>query len=321
MESSVSKKNPVTVESIESAKIRVEPYIYETPLLKSESINRTIGAEVFFKCENLQRVGAFKIRGATNALLKLSDKAQSVATHSSGNHAQAIAFAARQMNMQAHIVMPENAPKIKVNAVKDFGARIYFCEPTQSAREETLKKVVESTGAVYISPYDNWDIIEGQGTCALELLTQIKPDVLLVPVGGGGLLSGSLIAAKGKNPSVRVYGCEPDGANDAFRSFESGIRVTEQKPQSIADGLLTTLGEKNFEVIKELATGILTVSDEEIIQAMRLIFERLKLVVEPSAAVGLAAAIKNKELVSGKKVAIILSGGNVDLNRLSGFFQ
>ncbi|MFN3917918.1 MAG: pyridoxal-phosphate dependent enzyme [Flavobacteriales bacterium] len=311
---------PVTLESIQSAQQRIKEKVYYTPLLKSDSINKLLDAEVYFKCENLQRIGAFKMRGATNAVLKLKDKSKGVATHSSGNHAQALALAAKLENIPAYIVMPENAPQVKINAVKDFGAQITFCEPTLAAREANLKSIVEKTGAIFIPPYDYWDVIEGQGTCALEIFEEVKPDLLFVPVGGGGLLAGSLIASKSISADVKVFGCEPEGANDAYLSFSSGIRVTEQKPDTIADGLLTTLGEKNFKVIKELCDGILTVNDKHIVRSIKYIFERLKIVVEPSAAVGLAAAFCNKELVKGRKIVIILSGGNVDPGRLSNLF-
>ena len=306
-------------EDILKAASRIKPFINRTPVLTSSTLNVMFNAFLHFKCENFQKVGAFKSRGAVNAVFSLDEVEvkNGVGTHSSGNHAQALARAAKIKGVPAYIVMPENAPKVKIDAVKSYGGIITFCKPTLQARQETLKEVIEKTGAVEIHPYDNYKIIEGQATCARELLEDAgELDVILCPVGGGGLLSGTALSANYFSKNTKVIACEPQGADDAFRSFKSGKIVPSINPDTIADGLLTSLGERNFPIIQKYVSDVVTVSDEAIIAAMRLIFERMKIVVEPSAAVPLAAILEGKVKVDNKKVGLILSGGNVDLKKL-----
>lgn len=308
-----------TLEDIRQAAARIQPQAHRTPVMRCHSIDRMTGASLFFKCENLQKVGAFKFRGACNAVLSLSEEeaARGVATHSSGNHAQALALAARMCGIHAAIVMPSNAPEVKRAAVAGYGGEIVLCEPTLQAREETLAGVVAKSGAAVIHPYNNYDVIAGQGTAALELLEEVPDlDAILVPVGGGGLLSGTLIAARGISPRVKVIGAEPEGADDAFRSWQAGRIIPMVAPKTVADGLLTSLGDKTFPIILRLVEEIVTVGDEAILQAMRLVWERAKLVVEPSGAVPLGALLAGKVKLEGKKVGIILSGGNVDFGKL-----
>lgn len=304
---------------IRAAYDRVKDIAHETLVLTSSSMNRITGADCFFKCENFQKVGAFKFRGASNAVLSLDDESakNGVATHSSGNHAAALALAAAKRGIPAYIVMPDNAPNIKKAAVTEYGGIITYCEPTLKAREKTLETVVENTGAAFIHSYNNFHIIAGQGTAALEFLSQVAAlDYMIVPVGGGGLLSGTSIVVKNVKPSVRVIAAEPRGADDAFQSFLQGKIIPSVHPKTIADGLLTSLGERNFEIIKTHVDDILTVPEESIIRAMRMIWERMKIIVEPSAAVSLALVLENKEIFRNKNVGLILSGGNVDLNKL-----
>lgn len=304
---------------IQEAHRRIQPFIHNTPLLSSEAINKIAGAELFFKCENFQKVGAFKARGAANAVSKLTDefKKNGVATHSSGNHAAALARAAKVAGIPSYIVMPSNAPEIKKKAVKGYGGEINECEPNLIARETTLQEVVEKTGATFIHPYDNRNVVEGQATCALEMWgAGIDFDTIMTPVGGGGLLGGTALATHYISPKTKVIAGEPEGADDAYRSFQAKELIPMKSPNTIADGLLTSLGKINFEIILEHVDDILTVCDEEIVEAMRLIYERMKIVIEPSCAVPLAALLKNKERFAGQKVGIILSGGNVDLAKL-----
>jgi threonine dehydratase len=278
-----------------------------------------VGCELHFKCENFQKVGAFKYRGATNAVLQLSaeELKQGVATHSSGNHGQALAKAAKIANSKAYIVMPNNAPKVKIEAVKGYGAEVIFCEPTLEARETTLQKVIDQTGAVFIHPYNNYDVIAGQATCAKELINQVDGlQIILAPVGGGGLLSGTLLSAYYFAPNIEVWAGEPENVNDALLSLKRGEIVEAPITPTIADGLKTSLGDKTFPIIQEHIYGILTVTEEEIVDAMKLIWQYLKIIVEPSCAVPLAAIIKNPVLFHDKKVGVILTGGNVDLEKL-----
>jgi len=309
---------------IELAHERIKPFIHKTPVLTCNTINQLAGAELFFKCENFQKIGAFKIRGGMNAALSLSKEkaANGIATHSSGNHAQAIAYAAKQLGTKAYIVMPDNSPGVKVNAVKGYGAEVTFCEPNQQAREETLQAIVDRTGAEFIHPYNDERVITGQATCAKELLEDIPSlDFLLAPVGGGGLLSGTLLSAHYFSPSTKIVAAEPEGAADAILSLKSGKIEAAPYINTIADGLLTKLGDKTFPIIQQYVTDILTVSDEEIISTLRLVYERMKIVIEPSSAVVLAALLKNKELFAGKRAGIILSGGNVDLKKFCEWFN
>lgn len=298
---------------------RIKPYIHHTPVLSSQLINQICQAELQFKCENFQKVGAFKYRGATNAVLKLKEKnpsVKAVATHSSGNHAQALALAAQTHGLDAHIVMPSNAPDVKKQAVKDYGATIYFCEPTLEARETTLKEVVKKTKAYVVHPYNDYDIIEGQATAAKELLEE-HPDLdyVLAPVGGGGLLSGTILSTKYFS-RAKIIAAEPEGANDAWKSFKNKKYYPSIKPNTIADGLLTSVGEKNYPIIMENIEDVLTVNDSEIISAMKLIWERMKIIIEPSSAVPFAVVRKNFRTFEKQKIGIILSGGNIDLTKI-----
>lgn len=305
--------------SIETAGERIKDYIHRTPILTSSALDRLAGCQIYFKCENFQKVGAFKARGAANAVLKLSpdQKKNGVATHSSGNHAAALASAAAQAGIPAYIVMPSNAPAIKKAAVKGYGGQIIECEPNLPARENALAEVVEQTQATFIHPYQHLDVIEGQATCALEILSE-QPDLhaIITPVGGGGLLAGTALTFHYRSPATKVYAGEPLGADDAFRSIKSGKLQPVGIPHTIADGLLTSLGEINFTIIQQHVEDIFTVTEEEIIYAMRLIYERMKIVIEASSAVPLAAVLANKEVFKNKKVGVVLSGGNVDLKHL-----
>jgi len=306
-------------QDVEHAHALIENFIHRTPVLTSESINNIFDCHLFFKCENFQKVGAFKFRGATNAVFSLNedDAKKGVATHSSGNHAAALALAARNRGIAAYIVMPENAPAIKKKAVEEYGAHITFCKPTLEDREETLEYVIEKTGAIEIHPYNNFNVIAGQGTVAKELLEEISDfDLVLCPVGGGGLLSGTSITVKALSPLTKVIGCEPSGADDAYQSFKTGRLFPSISPKTIADGLLTSLGELNFQIIQKHVDDVVTVSDEAIVKAMRLIWERMKIIIEPSSAVPLAAILENKIESKGKRIGIILSGGNIDLEDL-----
>jgi len=307
-----------TLEDIYTAHQRIRPFIHRTPVLTNLWINQKAGCHIHFKCENFQKVGAFKMRGATNALMSLpaTKLAKGVATHSSGNHAQALAKAASNMGCRAFIVMPESAPQVKVEAVKGYGAEIYFCNSSQQAREQTLRSVIKETGATFIHPYDDDNIIAGQATAAEEFLEQVDSlDSLLAPVGGGGLLSGTSLAAHYLSPETTVFGSEPEGADDACRSLESGMIHPSIEPNTIADGLLTSLSERTFGIISQHVKKIITVTDEEIIEAMRMVWERMKIVIEPSAAVPLAAVLRQRELFKDQQVGIILSGGNVDFGK------
>lgn len=306
-------------EDIESAMWLIAGEVHRTPVLTSKQLDAISGARLFFKCENFQKVGAFKFRGATNAVLNLTDgqRTAGVVTHSSGNHAAALAHAAARRGVKAYIVMPSSAPEVKKRAVAGYGAEITFCEPTLAAREAAAAEVIERTGATMVHPYDNFYIIAGQGTAAMELLEEMpEPDAVLAPVGGGGLLSGSAIATRHLAPKAKIYGAEPLLADDAARSLRTGAIQPALPPRTIADGLLTSLCERTFTVIKNNVDDILTVTEEQIIEAMALMWTRMKIVVEPSSAVPLAAVLANRELFSGKTVGIIVSGGNADLSKL-----
>jgi len=308
-----------TIGVIRDAAERIRPYVHRTPVFTSRAIDAICGAEVFFKAENMQKVGAFKARGAVNAVFSLDEGliGCGVATHSSGNHAAALAYAAGCRGTRAYVVMPDNAPPVKKAAVAGYGAQITYCESTQRAREAALAAVVEKTGAVFIHPYNDYRVITGQATAALELLEQVSGlDLVIAPVGGGGLLSGTALAVKALKPDARVYGAEPAGADDAFRSLQAGKIIPVENPDTIADGLRTSMGDLTFPVIKEHVAKIITVSDEGIIKAMRLIWERMKIIVEPSAAVPLAALLNAKDEVKGLRAGLILSGGNVELDNL-----
>ena len=313
-----------SLQDIQYAHQRIKPFIHHTPVLTSQSINDIAGCEIYFKCENFQKIGAFKARGGMNAVLSLSkdEQQKGITTHSSGNHAQAIALAAKTVGTKAYIVMPNNAPTIKKNGVKALGGEIIECEPTLEARESTVKKVIDRTGATFIHPFDNYDVIAGQATATIELIAEITVSgvpylqVIMTPVGGGGLLSGTALATHYLLPNAEVIAGEPEGAADAILSFKSGKIEKAPFIKTIADGLMTNLSDKTLEIIRLHVKDIITVSDEEIIAAMRLIWERLKIVIEPSCAVPFAALLKQKERFAGKKVGIILTGGNIDLEKL-----
>ena len=313
----------ITKASIEAAANRIAPYIHNTPIMTCKSINEMYGLDLYFKCENFQKIGAFKIRGGMNASLQLT-KAQlekGVATHSSGNHAQALAFAAKMLGIKAYIVMPESSPQVKVNAVRGYGAEVTICASKQAARESTLEAIVERTGATFIHPYDNDEVITGQATCVKEIIDAI-PDIEIVvtPVGGGGLLSGTCLGAHFFKPGLKVYAGEPEGAADAVLSIQSGKVEKAPFVNTIADGLMTTLSERTLEIIKAHVTDIILVSEDEIKAALRLVYERMKIIIEPSCAVPLAAVLKHADLFKGKKVGIILTGGNVDLSKFKDWF-
>ena len=315
----------VTFEKVQQAAARIASVAHRTPVMTCSAIDEIAGRRLFFKCENFQKVGAFKFRGAFNVVSQLSDEAAAngVVTHSSGNHAQALALAAKMRGVPAYIVMPSTAPGVKKAAVEGYSAEVIVCEPTLAARESTASDVQARTGASFIHPYDNDDVIAGQGTAMLELFDQVADlnaslDAVITPVGGGGLLAGTCIAARGLDASLRVFAGEPAGADDAARSFEAGELIPQTGPNTIADGLLTSLGQRNWGIIQQHVEQIVTVSDDEIISAMRLLWERAKLLVEPSSAVALAAILSGQfETTSGvESVGVVLSGGNVDLERL-----
>ena len=310
---------PPTLQEIQQAAERIKPYAHRTPVLTNQSLNQLVGAQVYLKCENLQKVGAFKFRGACNAVYSLSEEeaTRGVCTHSSGNHAQALALAARLRSIPAYIVMPNNAPSVKKNAVAGYGGQITFCEPTLEARESTLERIRLDTGANVVHPYNDERVIAGQGTAALELLADIPDlDVIITPVGGGGLLSGTSIAATETKKGIRVIAGEPEMADDAYRSIKAEKIIPSVNPKTIADGLLTSLGQITFPIIQQRVEEIVTVSEQGIIDSMKFVWERAKIVIEPSAAVAVGVLWEKKIDLSGLKVGVILSGGNVDLEKL-----
>lgn len=310
---------PPTLTEIHQAAERIKPYAHRTPVLTNKSLNQKVGAQVFLKCENLQKVGAFKFRGACNAVFSLSDEEamRGVVTHSSGNHAAALALAAKMRGIPAYIVMPSNAPSVKKEAVAGYGGQITFCEPTLAARESTMEGIRQKTGATVVHPYNNEKVIAGQGTAAMELLEDIPDlDVIIVPVGGGGLLSGTSIAAVGIKKGIRIIAGEPEMADDAFRSMQAGKIIPSENPKTIADGLLTSLGNLTFPIIQQNVEQIVTVSEGGIIATMKFIWERAKIIIEPSSAVAIGVLWEKKIDLSGLKVGVIISGGNVDLNKL-----
>lgn len=318
----MERKTP-DAEAILSAGKRIESFIHQTPVLTSAVLDKSVGGSLFFKCENLQSIGAFKVRGATNAVLSCTpDQLRyGVATHSSGNHAQAVARAANMADVPAYIVMPKSTQKVKRNGVLFYGGKIIDCDTALQSREETLARVVHDTGAHVVHPYNDYDVIAGQATAAKELFDEVENlDYLLVPVGGGGLLSGTLLAARHFSPGTKVFAGEPHGADDAYRSLLSGKREQSQA-ESIADGLLSNLGDKTFPIIREYVSGIITVTDAEIVSAMRMLWEELRMLVEPSGAVPFAALLKQKELFAHARTGIIISGGNIDLERAMALFR
>lgn len=300
-------------------KENISPYIHRTPILTSKLADEMAASRCYFKCENFQKMGAFKMRGATNAILELDSKSRNngVVTHSSGNFAQALALAAKLLNTKATIIMPSNAPNVKIEAVKNYGANIILCEPTNEAREKTTDQFIQMNGGTFIHPSNDLNVILGNGTAAMEIFEDYSDlDFLIVPVGGGGIIAGSALAAKYFGKNCKVYGAEPKNVDDAKRSFDSGIIHKNKSLNTIADGLKTHLGDINFPIIKENVEDILLVEENEIVEAMKFLWERLKIIIEPSCAVAYAALLKNKTIFKGKKVGIILTGGNVDLTKL-----
>jgi threonine dehydratase len=312
----------ITLDTIIQTHKRIKPYIHRTPILTNQTINELVGASIFFKCENFQKIGAFKARGGLNAILQIvaNKEGKAITTHSSGNHAQAVAFAARLVGLPAYIVMPGNAPQVKKDAVKGYGAEVIECEPNLAARENGVAEVINRTGAVLVHPFDNDRVIAGQSTAAKELLEDAGLDHpfdnIFTPVGGGGMLSGTALIVHYLSPQTKVIGCEPEGAADAILSFKTGKVEKAPYIKSVADGLLTNLSERTLAIIREHVSDILTVSDEEIIAAMKLVWERMKIIIEPSSAVALAVVIKHKDKFAGQKIGIIITGGNVDMGKL-----
>ncbi len=308
-----------TLDDIQAAAARIAPYAHRTPVLTCRALDAMAEATLHFKCENLQKVGAFKFRGACNTVFSLTDEEaeRGVGTHSSGNHAAAVALAAKLRGIRAYVVMPETAPEIKKKAVESYGAEITFCEPTLASRETTLASVIEETGAVEIHPFDDPRVIAGQGTAAIELLDEVDDlEVILTPIGGGGLICGTAIGTSGNGNSATIIGTEPKNADDAYQSFVSGQFVPQTDPNTIADGLQTSLSELTLSIIRNHVSEIITVTEEEIVNAMRTVWERMKIIIEPSSAVPVAAVLNQKNGLTGKKVGIILTGGNVDLEKL-----
>lgn len=306
-------------QEIEDAYSRIHSHVHKTPVLTSSYINKITGAEVFFKCENFQKGGSYKIRGALNATLMLADedRVKGIATHSSGNFAQAVSISAKLSGTQAHIVMPKNAPRIKKEATQDYGSQVYFCESTLTAREETLQELVAKTGAARLHPSNDIPVIIGQGTCAYELIEQVEDlDFIVPPVGGGGVAAGTILTTRHFAPQIKVVGAEPANADDAYRSLETGVIQPSITANTIADGLRTQLGDNNFPIIKEGIQSIVLVTEEEIIAAMKVVWNRMKIIIEPSSATTLAVVLKEKALFKNKRVGLIITGGNVDLTNL-----
>lgn len=314
----------IDFEEVLKASKRIKNLIHKTPILTCRTLDEITQNRLYFKCENFQKVGAFKFRGACNAVFSLTEEEakRGIATHSSGNHAQALALAGKLRKIPATIVMPENSSKVKIEAVLGYGANIVFCKPTLEARESTLEDIIKRYGAYFIHPYNDLKVIAGQGTSALELLEEVSDlDYIITPVGGGGLLSGTLITASSISKTTKVIAAEPEGADDAYRSIQAGKIIPSINPKTIADGLLTSLGTNTFEIIRQHVYKIITVSDASIKQAMKLIWERMKIIVEPSSATALAILLENKIELKNQRIGIILSGGNVDLSKISEYFN
>ena len=308
-----------TLDDMRSARARIAPHIHQTPVLTSRMLNELTGAELFFKCENLQKAGAFKARGASNAVFGLSDDqaARGVATHSSGNHGTCLSYAAGRRGIPCTVVMPRTAPQAKKDAVRGYGGRVVECEPSTSSREAVFAEVVAATGAEFVHPYNDWRVIAGQATCSAELIEQVEGlDAVVAPIGGGGMISGTCLTLSNLAPGVKIYAAEPEQADDAYRSFKAGHIIADDAPETVADGLKVPLKELTWHFVKSHVTDILTASDPEIVEAMKLIWKRMKIVMEPSSAVPLATILKNPETFAGKRVGIIITGGNVDLDRL-----
>ena len=315
------RKYAASIEDVRSAAERIKGVGHRTPVLTSKTLDQLAGRKLFFKCENFQKVGAFKFRGGWNAVSMLSDSEaeRGVCTHSSGNHAQAVAYSAQKRGIPAYIVMPNNSPDVKLNAVKGYGANITLCEPTLEARRTTLDGIAKKTGAAVIHPFNNPNVIAGQGTAALELIEEIgELDAVIAPIGGGGLMSGTCITTRSLLPKAKLFGAEPKGADDAYRSLKEGRMLPQENPNTICDGLLTSMGENTWKILKDHLNDIYTVSDDEVIKAMKLIWERMKIIIEPSCATPVAVVMSSefKQLENIEKVGIILTGGNVDLAKL-----
>ena len=314
-------KYAASIDDIRAAAGRIKGVGHRTPILTSQTLDEMAGRKLFFKCENFQKVGAFKLRGGWNAISMLSDEeaAKGVCTHSSGNHAQAVAFSAMKRGIASYIVMPNNVPDVKLDAVKGYGANIILCEPTLEARETTLDEITKKTGAQVIHPFNNPNVIAGQGTAALEMIEDLGTlDAMIAPIGGGGLMSGTCVTTRSLLPEAKLFGAEPAGADDAYRSLKEGKIIPQTDPDTICDGLLTSLGEYTWNILKDHLETIYTVTDDEVINAMRLVWERMKIIIEPSSATAVAVALKSefKALEGLEKVGIILTGGNVELSKL-----
>lgn len=308
-----------TLDDMTAARKRIAPYIHRTPVLTSSYLNDLTGAELFFKCENFQKAGAFKVRGACNAVFGLPDNKleRGVATHSSGNHALSLSYAAGRRGIPCHVVMPRTAPQAKKDAVRGYGGIITECEPSTSSREEVFAKVEAETGADFVHPYNDPRVIAGQGTCSAELIEQVEGlDAMIAPIGGGGMISGTCLTLSNLAPEVKIYAAEPEQADDAARSFRAGHIIADDAPETVADGLKVPLKELTWHFVSNHVTDILTASEQEIVDAMRMIWKRMKIVMEPSSAVPLATILKNKDIFAGKRVGIIITGGNVDLDLL-----
>lgn len=308
-----------TYDDVIAAHERIAPHIHRTPVLTSSHINNLVGAELFFKCENFQKAGAFKARGASNAVFGLTDEqaAKGVATHSSGNHGTCLSYAAGRRGIPCTVVMPRTAPQAKKDAVRGYGGRVVECEPSTSSREAVFAEVVAETGAEFVHPYNDLRVITGQATCSRELLEQVEGLTSVVaPIGGGGMVSGTCLTLSTIAPQVKIYAAEPEQADDAYRSFKAGYIIADDAPETVADGLKVPLKENTWHYVQNHVTDILTASEEEIVEAMKLIWKRMKIVMEPSSAVPLATILKNKELFAGQRIGVIITGGNVDLDKL-----
>ena len=319
MSETITELNVPTYDDVQAAHERIRPYIHETPVLTSSYLNGLTGAELFFKCENFQKAGAFKARGASNAVFGLDDAPakKGVATHSSGNHGLSLSYAAGRRGIPATVVMPRTAPEAKKAAVRGYGGRIVECEPSTSSREAVFAEVIAETGAEFVHPYNDPRVIAGQGTCSRELLDQVEGlDAVMAPIGGGGMISGTCLTLSNIAPKTEIYAAEPENADDAYRSFKAGHIIADDAPQTVADGLKVPLKELTWHFVQNHVTDILTASEDEIVDAMKLTWERMKIVMEPSSAVPLATILKNKDRFAGKRVGVIITGGNVDLKKL-----
>lgn len=308
-----------TIDDMRAARLRVAPYVHRTPVLTSSFLNDLTGAELYFKCENFQKAGAFKVRGASNAVFGLSEEMakRGVATHSSGNHALSLSYAAGRRGIPCHVVMPRTAPQAKKDAVRGYGGQITECEPSTSSREEVFARVQAETGAEFVHPYNDARVIAGQGTCSAELVEQVQGlDAVIAPIGGGGMVSGTCLTLSALAPAIKIYAAEPEMADDAARSLRAGHIIADDAPETVADGLKVPLKELTWHFVQAHVSDILTAGEDEIVDAMKLIWKRMKIVMEPSSAVPLATILKNRELFEGKRVGVIITGGNVDLDAL-----